>query len=664
MEKKMIVVLKQQQESAHGGAEGIMENFSLLKPVYGRIAGEQESEAAAEDELPQLKRLKDEMNRTYTINLDEAGAAELLENLKKENMLERVEEDEENVECFVPNDPNFNKLFGLQKIQAPDVWEQGFTGNGIVVAVVDSGIDVAHPDLQNNLWTGPNGIHGFNVIDCSNNLTDESGHGTHVSGTIAATVNNNIGIAGVAPGCKIMTVKGLSGRFGKGYASTLANCIRLAVDQGARVINNSWGPGNAKEVHQAIEYAFLRKAVVVFAAGNDNREVKRADAAGNALVISVAATDQNDDKSSFSNHGPLVSVAAPGSNILSAVPENGYDFKSGTSMAAPHVSGLAALMLSKNNRLHAGAVKKIIVNTCDPFPQTPQNVIGKGRINAMQAVQAVPFKNSPMESNISSGEPEGGVEILNFQKARDLLLQPFLPEWAKLTTHLGTPAGSHTRPSLPNGSQNLAFKIERQQVLDKVLAGRPKKVACILCFNDNSTGLQHDDSMSVMFAGVNEQERPVTDAAVEKWPGLYKLSDMSTLFAEVLTPTATSSLDMQQFTDAQAIVTIFKNKWLELLDDSDGSVTTPRPGMRRKVHPLVFYITPDEMSTLVNAPNCDSIAGVLGYYEGGGLNFIAPFFVAIDSNKRPVSDIVFTATFVGHAVKNSQFVLDNILTPQ
>ncbi|MEO6723654.1 MAG: S8 family serine peptidase, partial [Ferruginibacter sp.] len=294
--KKIVVVTKKGIDPHKEGTMNFAkENMAFqlqLKKVYDQEEGIRAIKETEEN--PRLQELKDEMNRTFTIEVEEKNEAAVLRLLEEQGMFERIEADEKNFQNSNPNDPFFSSLYGIKKIQADAVWNSGNMGSEVLVAVVDSGIDVDHEDLKDNLWDDGNGNHGFNVINGSNNLTDISHHGTHVSGTIGAVVNNQKGVVGVAPKCRIMAIKGLDGPNGCGDATNLANGIKKAVDNGAKVINNSWGPGRSTDIHKAIEYAYLHGVVVVFAAGNDNNSVSASDAAGNPYVICVGATDSND----------------------------------------------------------------------------------------------------------------------------------------------------------------------------------------------------------------------------------------------------------------------------------------------------------------------------------------------------------------------------------
>lgn len=266
----------------------------------------------------------------------------------------------------------------MDMINAPEVWAQGYTGQGVVVAVVDTGVDYTHPDLANNIWVNSseiadNGIdddgngyvddvQGWNFVDGNNNPMDLNGHGTHVSGTIASE-NNNFGITGVAYDATIMPVRVLSSE-GDGNRENIAEGIRYAVDNGANVINLSLGGGYSSQIQDAIEYANSLGSVIVMASGNEGSTQPIAPAFLAAQFgIAVGAVDINLAVASFSNQAglPVLNyVVAPGDNIYSTVPSNSYRYLDGTSMATPHVSGVVALMLSANPDLTPAEVASLI----------------------------------------------------------------------------------------------------------------------------------------------------------------------------------------------------------------------------------------------------------------------------------------------------------------
>lgn len=213
------------------------------------------------------------------------------------------------------------------------------------------------------------------------------GHGTHVAGTIAAVGNNEIGVIGVAPKVKIMALK----IFPNAFDSVAAKALRYAVDHGAKVLNNSWGPINRRPsnrtVENALDYVYEKGAIAVFAAGNSSDDTKYYSPANYEKTIAVSAVNKNDKRGSFSNYGEVVEVAAPGVNILSLkARSNDYISEgfSGTSMAAPHVSGLVALILSKKSTLTFEEVKTIVKESADEIET--DKYIGSGRVNAYKAL--------------------------------------------------------------------------------------------------------------------------------------------------------------------------------------------------------------------------------------------------------------------------------------
>lgn len=282
-----------------------------------------------------------------------------------------------------PDVPNLGgNNWGADLIKAPEVWAKGYTGEGVVVAVLDTGVDYNHNDLKGNIWTNTkevanngqdddgNGyvddVFGWNFDGNNNNTLDVYGHGTHVSGTIAG-VNNDFGVTGVAYDAKIMSVKVLNDS-GSGSYSSIAQGIYYAVDNGAKVINLSLGsPFPNQTMEKALEYASSKGAIVVMAAGNNGNPFP-AYPAGYATNwgLAVGAVNRQNEMANFSNRAgmnPLAYVTAPGVNVYSTIPDNQYASYNGTSMATPHVAGVVALMLSANSNLTDAQVRQIITET-------------------------------------------------------------------------------------------------------------------------------------------------------------------------------------------------------------------------------------------------------------------------------------------------------------
>jgi thermitase len=312
------------------------------------------------------------------VNRDQ-DISQVLEELRKNPNVEFAEIDELNSLYYTPNDPYFSQMLSLKLIGSECAWKIS-QGDEIVIAVLDTGVNFNHPDIFSNMWKDANGNHGYDFSDNDNNPSDYHGHGSHCAGTIAAIGNNKTGIIGVAPRAKIMAVK----IFPNAYDSNIALALKYAVDNGAKVLSNSWGPQErrprASVLEAAVNYVHSKGGICVFAAGNNNDDTEYYSPANMANTITVSASDSNDKKASFSNFGIKVNVAAPGVDILSLMHNNtGYTTMSGTSMACPHVAGAVALLLKKNPSLNFTEVHDIIMNSSDPIDSTPY--FGKGRIN-------------------------------------------------------------------------------------------------------------------------------------------------------------------------------------------------------------------------------------------------------------------------------------------
>jgi beta propeller repeat protein len=404
----------------------------------------------------------------------------------------------------------YDDLWGVKKIKGPESWDIT-EGQGVVVAVIDSGVDYTHPDLAANIYRNPGEIEGNGIDDDGNGFIDDfrgwdfttcaaiengectpkardndpmdgQGHGTHVAGTIAAVGNNQIGIIGVAPKAKILPIKAL-GDDGQGALDDLADAVLYAVYNGADVINASWGAaGDSFLLQQVFEECKANGVICVAAAGNDNKDVKNYVPAGLDSVLTIGATDHSDKKSGFSNYhrsdeyGPRkptkVDVSAPGGdtgdfflgsplfqpfvNILSLRAKGtdmfagspfydpasfvvsdgltqgaGYYRAMGTSMAAPHASGAAALVYSRllatttgdpksditlRRKLRRETIARLIY-TADQLPDTPKDgdgksvSIGTGRINTLRAIQASPRPQFEILSDILEEHQGNGNRI-------------------------------------------------------------------------------------------------------------------------------------------------------------------------------------------------------------------------------------------------------------
>lgn len=288
---------------------------------------------------------------------------------------------------YVPPLPyNETVRWNMSKINAPTAWNRNVSGAGVTIAVVDTGVDLTHPDLAANL------VGGTSTVSYTPSPDDDYGHGTHVAG-IAAGIANNGGIMGVAPGAKIMPVKVLDYN-GSGYMTDVAEGVTWAADHGADVINLSLsGVNNNSTLANAVTYAYNKGALIVAAAGNCgdyyyylngcSYEDQPSYPAALDNVVAVASTTSYDGQSSFSTQGIYVDIAAPGSSIYSSYPSSTYATESGTSQAAPHVAGLAALIWQKNPGFTAQQVRTQMQNTTVDLGSAGwDEQFGYGRISA------------------------------------------------------------------------------------------------------------------------------------------------------------------------------------------------------------------------------------------------------------------------------------------
>jgi subtilisin family serine protease len=467
-----------------------------------------------------------------------------------------------------PNDPyysssgawgqSYRDLWGLQAINAEAAWNTS-QGDGVIVAVVDTGLDYNHEDIAANVWTnaGETGLDGsgndkrfngidddndgfvddwrgwdFNTLDftpADNDPMDDHGHGTHVSGTIAAIANNGLGVVGVAPRAKIMAVKGLDGS-GLGSTENLSSAIIYAADRGAAVINNSWGGSGptSQTLIEAIAYAHdVKGAVVVAAAGNSNADVGT-DTNGFypaciRNVIAVSAINHLDAKASFSNFGSKIDVAAPGGgdtdptglliqpdrsilSLRSSAANNSmtgsgqlvvatkYLRQAGTSMASPHVAGVAALIRSLHPEFSAEQVRQVLKTSADDIG-TPgfDNQFGSGRVNAARSLTSM----APLAANLTS--PSGAVYGLTQVEVKGSVGGPNLSSW-RLEYGVGAAPSSWTVLNTSSAT------ISAGTLANWNLSGLLDNTYTLHLLAQASTGEVYEDRMTVVIDGLRITE--------------------------------------------------------------------------------------------------------------------------------------------------------------
>lgn len=426
-----------------------MHNVESLKPTFQSLTGSSKHNT--------------KLKRTFLLRFSvTADLAALKAAFEESDLIEAVEYNYLRptlADEIVPDDPKYAEQWSLPLMKLPKAWAIEKGNRNVVIAIIDSGIDYRHDDLASKIWVNPgeipdngldddgNGyiddVHGWDFTDApnlqaegdfiegDNEPIDESGHGTHVAGIAGAMPNNGIGIAGVAWNCPLMAVRaGLSlGGSSRLQDDDSAAAIVYAADNGADIINMSWGSAQHSFVIQdAIDYAHARGVVLIGAAGN-SKEATSIFPAGYRKVISVASTNQHRQRFYRSNFGASVDIGAPGNAILSTQIDNDYRILTGTSMAAPHVAGVAALMRAKRSALTHEEVRQILVNTADVVlekesKEPDPKLAGAGTVNAertllasgvLQARIHVPQTNSGGSNSITFIGTAGGYKFKSWQ---------------------------------------------------------------------------------------------------------------------------------------------------------------------------------------------------------------------------------------------------------
>ncbi|MFN8673285.1 MAG: S8 family peptidase [Candidatus Sericytochromatia bacterium] len=296
----------------------------------------------------------------------------------------------EKISADKANDPLINKQYHLDTLNADKAWDISMGDKNVKIAIVDTGIDLNHPDLKDRI------LKGKNIVNPELKPYDDNGHGTHVAGIAAATANNDIGVAGIAPKCSIIPVKAL--KYGKGSDIDIAEGIVWAANNGANVINISIGLyTKSTALEKAVKYALSKGVTVVSSAGNESKSSKMHMPSMIKGVIEVSATTKDDKFAPFSNFAQQVSVSAPGDKIFSTMPTyeveltaktgKNYGILSGTSMASPVVAGLAALIKSNNPSLSPSKIREKLETTAVNLAKKKyDDKFGYGRVDMFKAL--------------------------------------------------------------------------------------------------------------------------------------------------------------------------------------------------------------------------------------------------------------------------------------
>ncbi len=398
------------------------------------------------------------LRRIYLIRFPKGRELETLRRrYERHRAIEAVEMNRLSQPCAetAPNDPNYTEQWNLTVLNMLQAWDIEQGKPQVTVAVVDSGIATRHPEFRSQLWENVGEIPGNGIDDDGNGYIDdrngwdfsdaptlpgsgdwtvrdndpedETGHGTHVSGIIAAKVNNGLGIAGIAPNCRLMPLRAGFKYGGGAYLQNddLAAAIVYAADNGARVINMSWGDTvRAFIIEDAVEYAHHRGCILVGAAGN-SAAVGSYYPAALKSVISVAGLGQEKQLYDGSNFGATINIAAPGEEILSTALNGEYRKRSGTSMAAAHVSGVAALVLSANPHATNIEIQEKLITTAKPLFIT--ELVGAGSLDAYAALVSSTSLVAKIDAQrtlqqaLGNEQAHGGVEIVGAVIAREVI---------------------------------------------------------------------------------------------------------------------------------------------------------------------------------------------------------------------------------------------------
>ncbi len=356
---------------ATSSAAQLLVGFDPGASNAARTAALRAAGATGSAELPRLD--------ARVVRVADAAAPALRRTLARQGAVRYVETDAVARIAWTPNDPHFGSQWALAKVGATSAWNTSL-GASVVIADLDTGVDYRHPDLAGKVTLGPD------YVANDSDPADENGHGTHVAGIAAAVTNNGTGIAGMAPSARILAVRVLDAN-GSGYHSNIAQGITYATDHGAKVINLSLGGSSGSTtLLNAVNYAASKGAIVTCAAGNDSASTIGYPARYDACT-SIAASTSTDARASYSNWGTGLDLTAPGSSILSTVRGGGYQSWSGTSMATPMASGLAALLFAQG--LDRAAVLSRMTSTAKDVGAAGYDTgFGFGRIDAAAALAA------------------------------------------------------------------------------------------------------------------------------------------------------------------------------------------------------------------------------------------------------------------------------------
>jgi len=392
------------------------------------------------------------------LNVKEAARDHVLQALQHNPNIEFAQLDYIVEPEAIPNDPKYSSEWHLPKIQCPQAWDITTGSSSVIIAVLDTGVDGTHPELSARC------VPGWNFYDNNSNTSDVQGHGTLVAGTVAAANNNSTGVASVAWNCLIMPIR-ISSPTGSGSMSLMAKGLTWAADHGARVANISYKVSTDSTVATAAQYFQSKGGIVTVSAGNEADFITAGD---NPYVLTVSATDTIDAMASWSTTGNNVDLSAPGVSILTTVSGGTYGWSGGTSLSAPIVAGVAALVISANPGLTGVQVQDILKQSADDLGAPGWDPsYGWGRVNAYKAVLAAtsgtvpPADTTPPTATITtptSGSTVSGTVFVAVAASDNVGVTrvEWLLNGALAGTSTTVPATfSWNTITCPNGSYNL-----------------------------------------------------------------------------------------------------------------------------------------------------------------------------------------------------------------
>jgi gliding motility-associated-like protein len=505
------------------------------------------------------------MQRTYEIHfkdpISQGEASKLLQPIVNFEYIEAIPKHEL---FWTPNDIAAQQ-YNIAQIMSEQAWDINNDASSIVIAITDDAVDLTHPDLAGNIWFNPGETPGNGIDDDGNGFLDDYygwdfgdndndpnppvspllDHGTHVAGCASAVTDNGTGIAAIGANARLMPIKiaqDATGSLTGGHQG-----IDYAIANGANVVNMSWGGGFFSQTYQDLfDIAYAEGVVCVAAAGNSNVNVPMYPASYNH-VISVAATDQSDQKAVFSNFGTTVDVAAPGVSIYSTLTGSTslYGNKSGTSMASPIVAGLVALMMDANPLATIDEIETCLTTTCDPVVGPFSGQCGGGRINAFEALKCITAPTADFTSNYTQVCPGQAVEFYNFSSGTGLTFNWSFPGGTPATSTQQNPIITYNTPGVYDVSLTVddGFSTSSNTMTAYIVVAQPSAV-----ISGNSSIISGGmGSVIVNFTGNPDYSITIFDGTTS-----YPISGITNNpYVHYFSPTTNTTYTLTDFSDSQ-----------------------------------------------------------------------------------------------------------------